>query len=67
MTLAAAPHKSRPITPFKLTPTDEEMILARARYQYMTVEHWVRYFEHEDKRRYRQRRSQTLSDNNYLI
>jgi len=43
------------------------MILARARYQYMTVEHWVRYFEHEDKRRYRQRRSQTLSDNNYLI
>jgi hypothetical protein len=33
----------------------------------MTVEHWARYFEHDGKRRYLQRRSQALSDNDYLI
>src|SRR5215207_2265698 len=67
MTPTAMSRKTRPITPFKLTPTDEEMLLACARYQYMTVEHWVRYFDDDGKRRYLQRRSQVLSDNDYLI
>ena len=67
MTPAAAPHKTRPIPPFTLTPADEEMLFSCARYQYMTVEHWVRHFEDEGKRRYLQRRSQALSDNDYLI
>jgi hypothetical protein len=67
MTPTASPHKTRPITPFRLTPTDEEMLLACARYQYMTVEHWVRWFEDDGKRRYLQRRSQALSDNDHLI
>src|SRR5215213_8105155 len=67
MTPATAPRTTRPKTPFKLTPTDEEMLLACARYQYMTVEHWVRYFADDGKRRYLQRRSQALSDNDYLI
>lgn len=66
MTSAASPHY-RPMPAFKLTPTDEEMLEACARYQYMTVEHWVRYFEDEGKRRYLQRRSQALSDHGYLI
>jgi hypothetical protein len=43
------------------------MLFSCARYQYMTVEHWVRYFEDDGKRRYLQRRSQALSDNDYLI
>ena len=64
---AASYRTPRPITPFTLTPTDEEMLLACARYQYMTVEHWVRYFDDDGKRRYLQRRSQALSDNDYLI
>jgi hypothetical protein len=38
MTPAAAPHTRRPLTPFKLTPTDEEILLACARYQYVTVD-----------------------------
>src|SRR4051794_12057868 len=67
MTPAASPRKTRSITPFRLTPTDEEMLLACARYQYMTVEHWVRYFEDDGKRRYLQRRSQALSEYDYLI
>jgi hypothetical protein len=67
MTPTASPHKTRPITPFRLTPTDEEMLLACARYQYMTVEHWGRTFEEEGKRRYLQRHSQALSGNDYLI
>src|SRR5215210_4529653 len=67
MTPAASPRSTRPQTAFKLTPTDEEMLLACARYQYMTVEHWVRYFEDDCKRRYLQRRSQALSENDYLI
>src|SRR5215213_6191222 len=67
MTPAASPRTPRPIPPFTLTPTDEEMLEACARYQYMTVEHWVRSFEDEGKRRYLQRRSQALSDNDYLI
>jgi hypothetical protein len=33
----------------------------------MTVEHWVRWFEGEGKRRYLQRRSLALSKNDYLI
>ena len=28
-----------------LTPTDEEMLLACARYHYLTHEQWCRYFE----------------------
>src|SRR5215213_5269522 len=67
MTPAASLRTPRPIPPFTLTPTDEEMLEACARYQYMTVEHWVRSFEDEGKRRYLQRRSQALSDNDYLI
>jgi hypothetical protein len=67
MTPAASPGKTRPLTPFRLTPTDEEMLLSCARYQYMTVEHWARYFEDDGKRRHLQRRSQALSDNDYLI
>jgi hypothetical protein len=67
MTPTATPRTTRPITPFKLTPTDEEMLETCARYQYMTVDHWVRYFEDEGKRRYVQRRSQALAKNNYLI
>lgn len=43
------------------------MLEVCARYQYMTVDHWVRYFEDEGKRRYLQRRSQALADHDYLI
>ena len=43
------------------------MLLACARYQYMTVEHWVRWFEDDGKRCYLQRRSLALSENDYLI
>ncbi len=43
------------------------MLETCARYQYMTVEHWVRLFADEGKRRYLQRRSQALADNDYLI
>jgi Replication-relaxation len=67
MTPAATPRTNRPLPPFRLTPTDEEMLLSCGRYQYMTVEHWVRSFEDDGKRRYLQRRSQALSDNDYLI
>jgi hypothetical protein len=67
MTSAALPHKTRPLPPFTLTPTDEEMLFSCARYQYITVEHWVRWFEDDGKRRYLQRRSQMLSENDYLI
>jgi hypothetical protein len=67
MTPAASPRRPRLITPCKLTPTDEELLLAYARYQYMTVEHWVRWFEDDGKRRYLQRRSLALSENDYLI
>jgi hypothetical protein len=67
MTPAASPRRPRLITPFKLTPTGEEMLLACARYQYMTVEHWVRWFEDDGKSRYLQRRSLALSENDYLI
>ena len=66
MTSAASP-RSRPTQAFKLTPTDEEMLEACARYQYMTVEHWVRYFEDDGKRRYLQRRSKALADHGYFI
>lgn len=66
MTSAKSPRPPS-IPAFKLTPTDEEMLEACARYQYMTVEHWVRLFEDEGKRRYLQRRSQALSDHDYLI
>jgi hypothetical protein len=43
------------------------MLEACARYQYMTVEHWVRFFDDDGKRRYLQRRSQALTDHGYLI
>jgi hypothetical protein len=43
------------------------MLETCARYQYMTVEHWVRLFEDAGKRRYLQRRSQALSDHDFLI
>lgn len=66
MTTAASP-RSRPTPAFKLTPTDEEMLETCARYQYLTVDHWVRYFEDAGKRRYLQRRSQYLTDHDYLI
>jgi hypothetical protein len=67
MTPAAAPRRTRPLTPFRLTPTDEELLLACARYQYMTVEHWVRWFEDDGKRRSLERRRLALSDNDDLI
>jgi hypothetical protein len=38
MTPAASSPKTRPITPFRLTPTDEEMLFSCDRYQYMTRE-----------------------------
>ena len=63
----AAFPRSRPTPTFKLTPTDEQMLEVCARYQYLTVEHWVRFFEDDGKRRYLQRRSQQLAENNYLI
>src|SRR5215216_2615062 len=37
MTPAASPRTPRPIPPFTLTPTDEEMLEACARYQYITA------------------------------
>lgn len=43
------------------------MLEACARYQYLTVDHWVRFFEDAGKRRYLQRRSQALVDHGYLI
>ena len=67
LTPAASPRRPRLITPCKLTPTDEELLLACAGYQYMTVEHWVRWFEDDGKHRYLQRRSLALSENDYLI
>lgn len=67
MTPAATPHKTRPVTPSKLTPTDEVMLETCARYQYLTVEHWCRWYEDPNKARYLQRRSQQLADNDYLI
>jgi hypothetical protein len=38
-----------------------------ARYQYMTVEHWCRWYEDPNKERYVQRRTRELSENHYLI
>jgi len=49
MTPAASPY-SRSTRAFKLTPTDEELLETCARYQYLTVEHWVRYFADDGKR-----------------
>jgi hypothetical protein len=67
MTPAASPRKTRPLTLFRLTPTDEEMLEICARYQYMTVEHWCRWYEDPNKERYVQRRTRELSENDYLI
>jgi hypothetical protein len=50
-----------------LTPTDEAMLLACARYQYLTAEQWCRYFEDPGKLRYVQRRSRELAAQEYLI
>src|SRR3954454_13549136 len=67
MTPAAQPRTPKPITPFKLTPTDEEMLEACAWYQYLTAEQWCRYFEDPGKLRYIQQRSRKLADEDYLI
>jgi hypothetical protein len=64
---ATAPRTKRPIPPFKLTPTDEELLETCARYQYMTVAQWCRYYEDPDKERYLQRRSLKLAEHDYLI
>jgi hypothetical protein len=50
-----------------LTPTDEAMLLACARYQYVTAEQWCRYFEDPGKRRYVQRRGRALAAQDYLL
>lgn len=65
--ISAASPRNRPTSAFKLTPTDEELLETCARYQYLTVEHWVRHFADDGKRRYLQRRSQALADHGYLI
>ena len=67
MTPAATSRRKEPVPPFTLTPTDEEMLLACARYQYMTVNHWCRYFEDSKKAIYLQRRSKQLVEHDYLI
>lgn len=63
----ALAHVSRPTAPRRLTPTDEELLLTCARFQYVTVEQWVRHFGDAGKRRYLQRRSRELVDHDYLI
>lgn len=63
----AALSRSHTTTAFKLTPTDEELLETCARYQYVTIEHWVRYFADDGKRRYLQRRSQALVEHGYLL
>lgn len=66
--MATAPASiAQPKTPPRLTPTDEELLLTCARWQYATVEHWVRWFEDTGKRRYLQRRSRELAEQDYLI
>lgn len=67
MTPAAPARNPRPITPLRLTPTDEELLASCSRYQYVTVEQWCRYFEDSKKDRYLQRRTRELAQENYLI
>ena len=50
-----------------LTPTDEELIVSCARFHYMTVEQWRRFFEDAGKLRYLQRRGRDLTAQDYLI
>src|SRR5687768_15656884 len=64
---ATAPRTKRATTPFKLTPTDEELLETCARYQYVTVAQWCRFFEDPNKARYLQRRCLKLAEQNYLI
>ncbi len=65
LTAPSSPSRSRP--PFRLTPTDEELLLACARYQYLTVDQWRRFFEDDGKLRYLQRRSRELAAQDSLI
>src|SRR4051812_31392748 len=66
MTTAAPALKEQPRTLGQLTPTDEEMVISCARYQYVTVDQCCRYFEDDGKRRYLQRRSRALAMQDYL-
>lgn len=51
----------KPTSPFRLSPTDEAMLEAVARYQYATVEQWCRWFGEDGKERYLQRRAREMA------
>lgn len=67
MIIAAPSRTGRLQTPRLLTPTDEELLRSCARYQYVTVDQWCRYFDDTGRRRYLQRRSRELAAQDALM
>lgn len=65
--MPASSSHSRSSTSFRLTPTDEAMLLSCGRYHDLTHEQWRRLFADDGKLHYLQRRSRELSAQDYLV
>jgi hypothetical protein len=65
--MTAAPTGTNAHTLLRLTPTDEALLRACARYQYATVAQWCRFFADDGKRRYLQRRGRALAAQDFLL
>jgi protein involved in plasmid replication-relaxation len=66
--MTAAPStRRRPLAPFALSETDEELLETLSRYQFLAVNQWARHFEDAGRIRYLQRRTHQLREREYLL